>query len=466
MKAKSALTIALAAGIASTAAASNTPTTLNANNGTVVDVAHIYFNAVSGEKVVTIIGNGQTAPAVSANSVPVWSAIVGNPCAAQGYVTSFFYGVDDNSDTTGGLPATSMATMITNLDYGDIAVDTLVDCLHLNWVTDHIDVDVDSNSIGDGVVGLAAEWTIWDCDNGRLLDSSTRLPIISIQLVDLPGDISGTNDPDDPANTFAGYTLDLDLAATTASSSLIFEIGDSDGDLQGAAFGNNDVDITSDGIGDGVSIADPFVDPVTLLPLVDRNFDGLPDADLDGDGFFDWSWGVRFYQPGTGDNNGDGIIDALDGDILDSMRNIGVGFGSPTGTAVDNLDGTWTYEVDTMVDDSGYGVEDRFAQYHAPDVNGDILYEGGYWFGGFACVGTQYTPAGHFEFQLFGPSDVSPCPADLNGDGAYNFFDISAFLQAFGAQEAAADFNGDGFFNFFDISAFLQAFGEGCPPAP
>jgi hypothetical protein len=26
-----------------------------------------------------------------------------------------------------------------------------------------------------------------------------------------------------------------------------------------------------------------------------------------------------------------------------------------------------------------------------------------------------------------------------------------------------ADFNGDGMFNFFDVSAFLQAYNAGCP---
>ena len=55
------------------------------------------------------------------------------------------------------------------------------------------------------------------------------------------------------------------------------------------------------------------------------------------------------------------------------------------------------------------------------------------------------------------------CPADLNGDGVYNFFDISAFLTAFSNQNPIADFNNDGFFNFFDISAFLAAFAAGCP---
>ncbi len=55
------------------------------------------------------------------------------------------------------------------------------------------------------------------------------------------------------------------------------------------------------------------------------------------------------------------------------------------------------------------------------------------------------------------------CAADLTGDGMLNFFDVSAFLSAFGTQDPAADFTGDGLWNFFDVSAFLSAFGDGCP---
>jgi len=62
------------------------------------------------------------------------------------------------------------------------------------------------------------------------------------------------------------------------------------------------------------------------------------------------------------------------------------------------------------------------------------------------------------------PDSCDPdCPADLNGDGNLDFFDISAFLNAFNTQDPAADFNGDGMFNFFDVSAFLNAFNAGCP---
>ena len=55
------------------------------------------------------------------------------------------------------------------------------------------------------------------------------------------------------------------------------------------------------------------------------------------------------------------------------------------------------------------------------------------------------------------------CAVDLNGDGALDFFDVSAFLSAYNAMDPVADFNGDGMFNFFDVSAFLTAYNTGCP---
>mgnify|MGYP003630101964 CR=1 FL=1 len=60
-------------------------------------------------------------------------------------------------------------------------------------------------------------------------------------------------------------------------------------------------------------------------------------------------------------------------------------------------------------------------------------------------------------------SDHQPCIADLTGDGVLNFFDVSAFLLGFGANDPISDFTGDGVWNFFDVSAFLLAYSAGCP---
>ncbi len=57
----------------------------------------------------------------------------------------------------------------------------------------------------------------------------------------------------------------------------------------------------------------------------------------------------------------------------------------------------------------------------------------------------------------------SACIADINGDGVLDFFDVSAFLTAYNAQNPIADFNTDGQFNFFDVSIFLTSYTNGCP---
>ena len=58
------------------------------------------------------------------------------------------------------------------------------------------------------------------------------------------------------------------------------------------------------------------------------------------------------------------------------------------------------------------------------------------------------------------PSD---CPADMTGDDELDFFDVSDFLDAFGAKDPVADFDDNGEFDFFDVSAFLDSFAAGCP---
>ncbi len=57
----------------------------------------------------------------------------------------------------------------------------------------------------------------------------------------------------------------------------------------------------------------------------------------------------------------------------------------------------------------------------------------------------------------------SPCPADFNGDGVLDFFDMSGFITAFTNMDPSGDFNGDGNFDHFDTSGFVSAFNAGCP---
>jgi len=87
---------------------------------------------------------------------------------------------------------------------------------------------------------------------------------------------------------------------------------------------------------------------------------------------------------------------------------------------------------------------------------------------GFIIAGWQIGDFGVADLETHnintdGSLGATSCPADLNGDGDLNFFDVSAFLTAFAANDPAADFTNDGEFNFFDVSAFLSAFSLGCP---
>lgn len=109
---------------------------------------------------------------------------------------------------------------------------------------------------------------------------------------------------------------------------------------------------------------------------------------------------------------------------------------------------------------------------------------GGFWNGpgsecaDVQCLGACYIPSTEQCLQFDGATCdlvggiwagpgttdcVNPCPADLNGDGNLDFFDVSVFLTAFNQSNPLADFNNDGSFNFFDVSAFLTAFSGGCP---
>lgn len=413
-----------AGGLCCVASADEEPIALTPSNAQVVEVAHIYYHLATGEKVITLLGDGQTTPADNGTSGPIWSSMVSNACVDFGYTTQWFFVVDDN-----GTGTSELSSGQTVLDFGDIPVDTVVDCVHINWVTDHDDVDLNSDGVGDGVVGLGGRWSYWDYDNGREADAEFRVPLISFLLVDLPGDLT-----DPGIDSRSHYSMDIDLTGSF-SNSLVFEIGDSDLDPQGAAFHNADV------------------------ANEDRNLDGLPDSDIDGDGLYDWSWDVRFFQPGTADLDGDGVID---GDFADGLKPIGINFGTPEGTGVEHDDGSWEWVIDTSAIDAGTGAEDAFAMYLPPDFNGDIEYQSFYWFGGYECsgiplpVGPGYTPRADFEHQLFGPGNPGGCcPVDLNCDGVINFFDIVLLV----APETC-DYNHDGRCNWYDISAWLGALSQ------
>jgi hypothetical protein len=85
------------------------------------------------------------------------------------------------------------------------------------------------------------------------------------------------------------------------------------------------------------------------------------------------------------------------------------------------------------------------------DLNGDGLPDLVVGYSGNTCI--------RVFFAI--PQD---CPADLDGNGELNFFDLSAFLALYNAQDPAADLVAPfGVFNFFDLSAYLDLYNAGCP---
>lgn len=61
-----------------------------------------------------------------------------------------------------------------------------------------------------------------------------------------------------------------------------------------------------------------------------------------------------------------------------------------------------------------------------------------------------------------GLPDQCVCPADWNGDGVLDFFDVQGFLGAYAVGAPAADLTGDGSFDFFDVLQYLSLFSGGC----
>ena len=410
------------AGLAGSAMAVDEPTRVDPTAGNVQHVGHIYFNVATGERITTVIGSGDAQrPASGEAGNEIWVIGGGPACPDMGPTSGYFFALDSFTF--------SEIRDDTLLDWGDIEADTVVDCVQIHWVTGHEDVDMDSDGFADGVEGFGATWTFWDGMNGRNPQMDLiAMPIIDLTLFGLPGVLS-----DVPEDIYAMYTADIDLGASFASS-LVFEIGDTDSDLQEAAVHNPRMDLN------------------------DADGDGISDIDPDEDGLADWGWSIDFHQPGTVDfDNADGDSNPLtgvDGDpAAQAVAGVTLGMPSPGHAEYDPVNDVWSW----VLDGPTAGVtEDLFGIF-------DMLRGGDYYgplsFGGFSC--DPFVPWAGFSMVLYGPGGNSGCDADLNNDGELDFLDISEFLINM------PDYTGDTFFDFLDISAFLNDFTSGCAlPGP
>lgn len=72
--------------------------------------------------------------------------------------------------------------------------------------------------------------------------------------------------------------------------------------------------------------------------------------------------------------------------------------------------------------------------------------------------------AKNFGWQTWIGSFLVGCPADENGDGRVDFFDLSNYLTRFRAQDLSTDIAAPfGTVDFFDLTFFLNRLSQGCP---
>jgi len=418
MKAKSGIALAMAAGCLATTAANATDdrqaqTGLRAMKS--MPVGHIYYNPTTGERVVTPFENRPRNV-----STAKWLNNNTDPCATGGTV-GIIDDVDIDGDGLGDLfggacvGGTFPCEGSWNNWWGDVAGDCVVDCIVTAYGILAPDLDTNSDSIGDGIVGYDMTISFNDNDNGFGADLpglSGRSCILDLTITTLAG-VAGTL----PPGFVAVYILTLDFAS--AAPSLVFELGDTDG-----------VDDAGTGISGGAI------------------YGGPTGNDLDSDTLMDFSYSLRFDQSTLGTSGAPQMTKGANGSLSVAPK-----LGNPGDLPADPADAT--------------GIADAVDIYSSgPSCPPTTTpYIGTFFFGGFSC-GTGTPNASHY-LELYGAGDGMPgCNiADLAEPfGTLDFSDVIAFLTAFGGGDLSVDFAAPfGVLDFSDVIAFLTAFGGGCP---
>ncbi len=402
-------------------------------------MGHFYINMATGE----VIASAEPVARPRGLGQQVWIADNDIPCAvvdAAAPYTVSFVAIHDDPARVGDPNWGEMAYFAYFKNCGDVPSDTVIDMLQVSTFADHPDTDADGDGMGDGVEGLAAEWLFLEADNG-FNDCRTVTGIMGFRLENIPGNLT--------PGAIEGYVYTIDLVGGLATD-LSFEIGDTDGNRQGAAIHN------------------PW-----------GNANGT--MDRDGDGLVDFSYSIRYLQPGT--------LVGVDGNPIGDPTNRARTYSALSAPRM-NL-AAHPPTAHTVLPISA-GSEDRFDVILDPNGDGNVIFFATLWYGGFTCdrdgdgvfegdlngsdanndgiEDNDYRPYASFFMAMYGPGEVPPCPADFYpppaGDGVLNFFDLSYFIARYGENDPVTDFfppGGDGVLNFFDVVAYINAFNAGCP---
>jgi hypothetical protein len=150
--------------------------------------------------------------------------------------------------------------------------------------------------------------------------------------------------------------------------------------------------------------------------------------DQDGDGLIDFAFGMEFVHPLE-------LVTGLTGNGL---------AGGPVALAPGDVD------MMALYTNPDWGTFDGFFNFGRQDCSPGCDY--------------AWIPWASPLIGLYGrfPNSCNS-PADLNGDGVLDFFDVQSYLNLYAARDLAADLNNDGAWDFFDVQIFLGLFSAGCP---
>ncbi len=428
MKAKSGLTLAMAAGclMAGSANAENdrqAQTGLRAMKA--MPVGHIYYNPATGERVVT---SWESTSRV--DGALLWSSINTDPCATGGTV-GIIDDVDLDGDGLGDLfggacvGGTFPCEGSWNNWWGDIAFNSVVDSFVTSYGISAPDLDADSDSIGDGIVGYDMTMTFSDNDNGFSADLpglSGRSCILDLTIPTLAGSVGVL-----PPGFVAVYLLTIDFhGGASPQPSLNFELGDND---------------NIDDAGTGISGAALY-----------GSLNGFPNTsgqDIDGDTLGDFSFSMRFDQSTLGTTGAPGMTKGANG-----FNAVADKLGNPGDLPADPADATGLFDALDI-----YSTGPSCPPSTSP-------YIGTFFFGGLDCVtGTPYASS---YLQLYGPGTPGGCAADFDSSGLpADFTDVLTFLTDFGGACTDGIGNYDNSVggvpnncDFSDVIAFLTDFGS------
>lgn len=383
----------------------------------------------------------------------------------------------------------------------------------IDGILNTLPIDLDSDGFDEFIISNSGNMRILDLQEGSLDRITASNDAFMVVKADLDGD--GTPEiinSDNGVNRLRVWSVMPDgsvgnrqvFPTDERGPYLGLEVADfnNDGLDDIAAMENNgSVDIYLGGVGPDLTLWAEVdaLSPLGLKPgVLDYNGDGLPDLAIgsgeysgialfanNGDGTFSEGPALPSSQPSatpywitTGDLDLDGNTDIAFSDR--SSQLVTVMYLQSGGTLDESIDIYRNDVVELFIEDLdsdglpdlALGASGLGSGIQSPGV---FLQDGPRAFGRFIPLpGTNSQSIAISDVNLDGAADLvsvsegdrqfrtylatpNLCPADLNGDGELNFFDVSYFLVD------QTDYNSDGVFNFFDVAAFLADYLDGCP---